>query len=529
MFSIKNKGRFWVKRIILLIALFSGLFFNNISYSQLLGNEWINYSQFYYKFPIIKTGIYHIDSISLANAGITVSSFDARNLQLFFRGEEIPIYVKGESDGVFNATDYIEFFGEPNDGWIDTALYINGAADQMNPGLNLFNDTSMYYLSWNTSTTNIRYTLETDTDFASYTPANYYIYKAREGLFGGGSNGYYAGELISTVSMPEYTEGEGYCYRFGPGTSYTGSWSGTVLTGLNNTIYTGGGSPLSFLKLHIASTNDPSSTVNDHHHQITVADGLVVDTILGAYHFYQRKFTISSSALAASTNPFKVDFLADLSASNNAIGYYELIMPQLFDLTNRTEQLMYLPDDAIEVKERVDITNFNTLSSPAWLFDLENNRKITLVDNAGTLQGLIPNSGSAFAKKIYISSDAAVLNVPDTAIHPVSADPTHYAKFRDFVNELNDRDYIIITHPSLWNEAEVYENHRWSSGFTPLLIDINELYDQFGFGIRHHPICVRNFLKMTNNSWTVKPKHVFLIGKSIRHDVLGFILLRFIL
>src|SRR5688500_5621484 len=83
-----------------------------------VGNEWINFSQNYYSFKIIANGIYRIDSIALINAGINLTGLDPRNLQIFGREKEIPIYVSGEQDGVFNATDFIELYAFKNDGWL---------------------------------------------------------------------------------------------------------------------------------------------------------------------------------------------------------------------------------------------------------------------------------------------------------------------------------------------------------------------------------------------------------------------------
>ncbi len=40
-------------------------------------------------------------------------------------GQEQFIHVQGESDGVFDPTDYIEFHGLRNDGRFDTRLYKN--------------------------------------------------------------------------------------------------------------------------------------------------------------------------------------------------------------------------------------------------------------------------------------------------------------------------------------------------------------------------------------------------------------------
>lgn len=488
--------------------------FTNLTHAQFLGNEWIDYNQSYYKFPVTQTAIYHIDSTTLANAGIVVSSFDARNLQLFFRGEEIPIYVQGENDGILNGTDFIEFFGEPNDGWIDSALYVNGAADMMNPAYSLFNDTSFYYLTWNGSTSNERFVLETATDFSSYTTSPFYIYKASEGL----STHYYEGEILNAgLTMPEYTAGEGYCTLTTGAASYSGDWSGPTLNGFQNTIFSGAG-PNSTVQLHVATCNNPNGSGPDHRHQIAIADVPILDDTLDNYTFNQYNFSVNSNTLKTSSEAFSVDFLTTFSTiTRNGFGFYQIVMPQEFNLSNRAEQMMYLPDAALQTKARLDITNFNTQSSTTWIYDLTNHKKITTVNTAGTIQALVPNDGSTSAKKLYISTTAATLNI--TQLSPVSTDPTHFAKFRDFETALANKNYIMITHSSLWSGAQLYETYRGlDPEFTPLLINIEELYDQFGFGVRQHPNSIRNFLKMTDNSWITKPQHVFMIGKGIKHN-----------
>src|SRR5688572_28492920 len=103
----RNQPGKGMRKIFFLMMLVTMLFTTK-NYSQFLGHEWINYSQQYYKFPITKAGIYQIDSSALASAGISVGSFDARNLQIVYHGQEIPLYVQGEGDGVLNGTDFIE-------------------------------------------------------------------------------------------------------------------------------------------------------------------------------------------------------------------------------------------------------------------------------------------------------------------------------------------------------------------------------------------------------------------------------------
>ena len=71
------------------ILLFAPLFVN-----AQLTNDWINYDQNYFKFPISEDGVYRIDFQQLINAGMNTGAIDPRNFQIFVKGEEIPIYVQ---------------------------------------------------------------------------------------------------------------------------------------------------------------------------------------------------------------------------------------------------------------------------------------------------------------------------------------------------------------------------------------------------------------------------------------------------
>ena len=122
--------------------------------AQTYGNEWIDFSQKYYAIKIYQDGVYRIDSATLSNAGINLVGLDPRNFQLFGREREQAIFVNGESDGVFNGTDYIEFLGFKNDGWLDSLLYQNGTADMNDTYYSLYNDTATYFLTYNLSLKN---------------------------------------------------------------------------------------------------------------------------------------------------------------------------------------------------------------------------------------------------------------------------------------------------------------------------------------------------------------------------------------
>ena len=61
-----------------------------------------------------------------------------------------------------------------------------------------------------------------------------------------------------------------------------------------------------------------------------------------------------------------------------------------------------------------------------------------------------------------------------------------------------------------------YLNYRTSSAggsFNAQLMDINELTDQFAFGIQKHPLAIKNFINYARNTFFQKPEFVFLIGR----------------
>jgi len=87
-------------------------------------NNWINFAQPYYRMPVAKAGIYRLTYNDLQSAGIPVGAVDPRFLQVFHRGVEQAIIVQGQADAQLNQGDYLEFYGERNDGTRD-ALYIS--------------------------------------------------------------------------------------------------------------------------------------------------------------------------------------------------------------------------------------------------------------------------------------------------------------------------------------------------------------------------------------------------------------------
>src|SRR4249919_542454 len=105
------------------------------SYSQQYGNEWINYSQTYFKIRLVNDGLYRLTYSTLQQFGVPVNSINGNTIQIFNKGKEIPIYVT--TTGILGSSDYIEFYGVHNDGEWDSTLY-STPSHQGNDRLSLF-------------------------------------------------------------------------------------------------------------------------------------------------------------------------------------------------------------------------------------------------------------------------------------------------------------------------------------------------------------------------------------------------------
>ncbi|HAN37464.1 MAG TPA: hypothetical protein DCQ29_01060, partial [Chitinophagaceae bacterium] len=55
-------------------------------------------------------------------------------------------------------------------------------------------------------------------------------------------------------------------------------------------------------------------------------------------------------------------------------------------------------------------------------------------------------------------------------------------------------------------------------GYNAKLYNINELIDQFAFGIKKHPLSIRNFIRMARQVYNQPLKAVFLLGKGVSYD-----------
>ena len=112
----------------------------------------------WYKIGIVNKGVYKLSYQFLKDLGIDVDNINPQQLKLYgnggkmlpevnadFRHDDLAqnaIYIEGENDGVFNADDYLLFYGQSPHSW-----EYNSTTKKFQHTLNRYSDTTFYYLT----------------------------------------------------------------------------------------------------------------------------------------------------------------------------------------------------------------------------------------------------------------------------------------------------------------------------------------------------------------------------------------------
>jgi hypothetical protein len=485
-------------------------------FGQIYGNEWIDYSQSYYSFKVSKTGIHKLDYNTLIEAGIPTSLFTSDNIQMFGRQKEIPIQVVDGGNNMMNPGDYILFYAEKNNGWLDSTLY-DDPNTIGNPSYSLYNDTIHYFFTWSNQTNNLRFSLETDINHGSISqPASFWFAKAETSY-----NSFYVEcrDANNVSSSSKYMPGEG--------------WSSNHVNGINGYTfnlaaatpnpYIGANAPLAeFHGISVSNSNAWNNlTPGGNNHSFTWKIG-ALNNVLHDEQFvgYQQKnikVPFATSFLTNGNTPIRytINASTEYASDFQSISYWSVTYPKLTTLNGQNKGTFSIVNNQSQNKVRLDIANANLVNPIMLVFGSEP-KIITVTNNGGNnWQALIPNSLSGEDQLLVIEDKSNSILV--SALNPVGIN----AKFVNYNTVQNDSNVLImVTHHSLQDATNEYATYRESiagGSFKVVSADINQLYLQYGGGIEKHVLGIRRFAHQLNQTALVeKPKALFLIGKGIR-------------
>ncbi len=476
------------------------LFFAIVSCSavaQQYYNEWIDYSKTYYKFKIGTTGLYRINQNNLP---LALQSTPVEQLQLWRNGKEVAIYTT-VATGILPANGYIEFYGEKNDGLPDRNLY-KDPTNQLSTDLSLQTDTAAYFLTVNAGN-NLRITDDANNVSGNTLPAEpYFVYHYRNDFqktINPGRAGYYGTNVYSST----YDMGEWWCSGdFYPNVPLKVN-AGNLYAATNSSI-----TPQ--LNVSVAGT----SIVNGASRTITVAvngSTVISDNTIINMNAGVLSGSVSNSLISTFNTTFTVSDINNLINDHITVGYIDLSYARQFVFDGTARFAFQLP--ATAQGNYLKITNFATPN--AMLYDLTNNKRYAANSSiAGTLQFVLPPS----------SSDRNLVLVGEDA--PTAVTSFTQRNFINYATTSNQGDYLIISNKILIGtdangavqQYASYRNSNAGGGYNVKIYDIDQLVDQFGYGIKQHPLSVKNFLRYARNTFSVTPKFVFLVGKAVTYD-----------
>jgi hypothetical protein len=129
-----------------------------------------------------------------------------------------------------------------------------------------------------------------------------------------------------------------------------------------------------------------------------------------------------------------------------------------------------------------------------------------------TLELVLPYPNGPAYSKVVLDDEASVFS-------PGLERVTESGFFTDYTALTPDSAFIIVTHPSLMSAAQTYAVYRTNQSRDAVVVDVEELYDQFGAGIPKHFHAIRRFCSMALETWPSRPAQLFLIGKSVYFEV----------
>jgi hypothetical protein len=429
------------------------------------------------------------------------------------------VYDQNNDSIIDDPADFIEFYAKKNDGSFDTQMYAN-AALQPNVNYSLINDTAVYFLTFlsqSSSSTGLRLTIETDTSYSSYTQAPYFIKES----YNEENNYYNIGDFSDNA---DYTEAEGWV---GYDMASDGGDAGTSILKIMSTqnIYTGTSAPAIEVNTTVVGANN-----NFHNIIITSPNTSLINTN-ETFSGYQVKRYSYPPISGYSASDLKVSYYLPPPPPGYAVDHTSFVnlsvkYPHTMDLEGASTFSMNVPDGN-SGKVYLPLTNFST--SPAVLYDVTNHKRITITQAGSTIKALVPNDGTGVPKFCYITSTSQIQSV--NRVYPTNYNNSY--GFNNFNSQSPvyaiDSAYIIITSGpnsstnllSAINQSGT--GYKWYRDITTQnrvkVIDVDELYDQFAYGIKHHGLAIKKFAHFILDKWTVAPPQaIFLIGKSVQPD-----------
>ena len=447
--------------------------FQDTSYSFEEGldlvNDWTPPSQAW-RVSISQEGFYQLTYEELNTAGLPVSSLDPRNFSLYNMGSEVAIEVVGESNGQFEPGESITFYGQ--------AIRSK------------YSEENVYWLTIGDSN-GLRMSTRDGNPSGADIPLAYIATKQFE-----------ENQLYVTL-----TPGDDALERF--------MWTSIFATSPKSWTHTfsllapSSGSGILTLNLlgYLSNNINP-----DHHVEVKINNVLLGESWWDGVSWNNLELPIPAGLLTAGSNTLTVTCPNDTGVGYDLIFIDSIILEYPNSFTAENDRLPF--SYGLAGTWQFQVNGF--LTDQLAVYDVSNPFSPTRIINSE----IIP-VGSQFSVKFQdiVSTESNYHATASSAY--LNADDIEQDTPSNLHSLTNGADYIIISHNSFMTSAQTLATHRNSNGYRTIVVDVQDIYDEFGYGIVGS-VPIHDFLAYSYYNWiSPAPAFVVLMGDG-HYDPKGY-------
>jgi len=435
-----------------------------------------------YKITIDKNGIYKLDYNYLINAGIDPSTIDPRKIELKTGGKQVPIYVEGYNDGKFDLGDYIEFYGiKMNSIYTNENVYWLNWATMENPNIKSWMMTTKDGKPENSiySTPLAYFTTEHFEENNDYDPLKKETSETADHFFWRpfrGQDSRYDKMAPMEIALPFRAPNimQNFTLRvcFQGVTFAKGSSKHIMKIFMNGNlmdtaIWDGPGEYISESVIRQIDVNRSNWLEIECDDKNDTKD----DT--------DPKWDVF-------LNWVEVDYWHEFVTNNNILEFSTETLPAVTKDTLFSVSKLTKPD--------VEVFQIDKLGALAKIINPE------VKQDGNTYIASFEDSVTQ-PTRYYVTTVNAIMRPKSI----VKDEPS------TLHNPANRIDYIMITHSDFRRSTEKLADFRRKQGLDVIVVDINDVYDEFSYGV-FDPKAIQRFLRYAYFNWEKIPSYVLLVG-----------------
>jgi hypothetical protein len=448
----------------------------------------------WYRVAVVNNGVYRLSYSYLKSIGMDADNIDPRHIRVYGNGggqlpylnaatqyddpEENAIYVAGETDGRFDGSDYVLFYGSSQTRW-----KYDSVTKQFQHANNQYCDTTYYFLTTdlgagkritqrNSSTVQPQVNVTSFNDYAFHETDQYNLLKSGREWYGERMDNINTSRSFS-FSFPNHSSSDTVFLR------------------------------ASLLGRATNSTNHNSNSFTIKINGATLTAQGFADVGSSAQDNYAVPVTINKPIIGAGTSIEVTVFFSSTDPNAQGwINFLELTTRCGLSISGRSSQFHFRDINSAGIGTIANYT-ISGANSNQWLWDISTPNEI--VQQQSTITGSTLN----FAAAADIVREF-ILFTPTSTPEPIASGRISNQN----LHGLSQADMFIVTHPNFLSQAnQLAEFHR-NRGLSVHVVTPREIYNEFSSAAQD--VCaIRNMMKMfydRSSSPSDMPRYLLLLG-----------------